>query len=426
MYLIRTRSRFDNRSARRAICWLVVGALAFAWSGATLAQAAPKQPPAKKAASAFDPFSAEPSGKQHPAKKAASEYSGSTAVAPGKQKIEAEGKGGRTYGTTTIVGGLGQFPATLDQALALALETSPKVMAAKARVTLAEAELSSVQMDVARKIVQLWAERQTRQLFYEEKLEANRKTPGSFPAPFLIEAGAAVTQVEMELRCLIGQASASASRSVRQNVTLNVGSNRPSAFQRPAKPLQLPRGTVVEKIRQALLAPTQVEFVEASLPEVMDYLKDKHKIEIQFDAKALNDAGVSTDMPITINLKGITLGDLFQSWDDREPELKFVIRNYGILVTTPERAHEQGYFPVVDLARLAAGRDGAFEIRTIRVPNGETHTVTEQRAVEPAPPQLELEAPATRGSNPVYQTSPMTPPKPIRDEEPPTVRPSTR
>ena len=49
----------------------------------------------------------------------------------------------------------------------MALESSPKVMAAKARVTLAEAELSSAQMDVARKIVELWTERQTKQLTYD-------------------------------------------------------------------------------------------------------------------------------------------------------------------------------------------------------------------------------------------------------------------
>ena len=68
-----------------------------------------------------------------------------------------------------------------------------------------------------------------------------------------------------------------------------------------------------------------------------------------------------SDRPLTIDLKGLALADFFQSLDDREPELKFVVRNYGILVTTPERAREQGYFPVVDFARLAAGGETQAE-----------------------------------------------------------------
>jgi hypothetical protein len=429
---------------RRAVFGLVIAALAIAWSGATPAQAAPQKAPAKKAVSTSDPFSAGPSngtrapakkdastpdpfsaepgsGGQHPAKKAVSAYEGSTTIAAGAPK------GGRTYASsTTIAGGIGAFPATLDQALNMALETSPKVMAAKARVTLAEAELSSAQMDVARKIVQLWTERQTRQLFYEEKLEANRKTPGTFPAPFLIEAGAAVTQVEMELRCLIGQASSTAPRSVRLSATLNIGSNISVASERPAKPLQLPHGPMVEAVRKALLSPTEIVFVESPISEVMDYLKERHKIEILIDAKALAEAGMTKEKLITCDLKPASLAAALQAWDDLMPELKIVVRDYGLLVTTPERAREQGYFAAVAFARLGAGRGSVFETRQIRGPNGELQTITEERTVEPAPPQLEMEvAPATRGSNPVYPVRPAPALKPIpSDEEKPTFRPS--
>ena len=46
------------------------------------------------------------------------------------------------------------------------------------------------------------------------------------------------------------------------------------------------------KIREALNQPTQIEFVETPLKDVIDYLKDLHHIEIQLDTSALKEAGV--------------------------------------------------------------------------------------------------------------------------------------
>jgi hypothetical protein len=37
------------------------------------------------------------------------------------------------------------------------------------------------------------------------------------------------------------------------------------------------------------------------------------------------------------------------------------VRDYGLLVTTPQRARAQGYFPVVDFARLSAGGEPQTE-----------------------------------------------------------------
>jgi len=246
---------------------------------------------------------------------------------------------------------IGQLPATLDQALTKAMETNPTIMAAKARTVLAEAELSNAQMDVTRRIVQLWSEHQLQQLKYDSLIEAMKKSQGSVTAQDIIKAGAAVSQIEMELRCLIGQASASASRSSPSNPT--------APFERPAKPLQLPRGPAVEKVRKALLSPTEITFVKAPLQEVMEYLKDKHKIEIQVDGKALAEAGIGTDMPITFDLKPPSLAAALQALDDLIPQLKLVVRDYGLLVTTPERARQQGYFPAIDFARLGLGGEAA-------------------------------------------------------------------
>ena len=45
------------------------------------------------------------------------------------------------------------------------------------------------------------------------------------------------------------------------------------------------------KIREALRQPTQIEFVETPLKDVIDYLKDLHHIEIQLDAARAQGSG---------------------------------------------------------------------------------------------------------------------------------------
>ena len=61
------------------------------------------------------------------------------------------------------------------------------------------------------------------------------------------------------------------------------------------------QGTSEKNIQDALKQPTQMEFTDQPLNDVIDYLKDYHSqllqrpIEIQLDTKALNDAGIAPD-----------------------------------------------------------------------------------------------------------------------------------
>ena len=90
-------------------------------------------------------------------------------------------------------------------------------------------------------------------------------------------------------------------------------------------------------IEKALASPTQVDFVETPLQDVIDYLKDYHRIEIQIDTKALNDVGIDPTTPITKNLKGISLRSALKLML-RELELTYVIQDEVLLITTPEEA----------------------------------------------------------------------------------------
>ena len=120
------------------------------------------------------------------------------------------------------------------------------------------------------------------------------------------------------------------------------------------------------RIRKALDEPTSIEFVEAPLTDVVDYLKDLHNIEIQIDTKALEDASIGGDTPVTRNLKGITLKSALRLMLGGM-DLTYVIKNEVLMITTPEKAGNElvtKVYPVADLvipiqqSRMAGGFGG--------------------------------------------------------------------
>ena len=60
-----------------------------------------------------------------------------------------------------------------------------------------------------------------------------------------------------------------------------------------------------EANQEALASPIQLDFSEAPLQDVIDYLKTTKEIEIQIDKRVLEDVNVTSDTPVTINVKGI-------------------------------------------------------------------------------------------------------------------------
>jgi hypothetical protein len=253
------------------------------------------------------------------------------------------------------------IPQTLDQTLSKAMENHPEVVTAKAKLRLAEAELNSKRMEVARKVADLWAERQ-KQLGILKMDEAEAKRT----AELLKKGATSQMELDMSQRALIDEkAKLSRLESELRYLIRNSGPivDQGSDSSKVLRQPQVPRGPMVEKIRQALATNSQLEFNKAPLGDVMDYLKGLHGIEVQLDTPAFEDEGIDTEGKkpnfwVTINLNKIQLGAVLQAVEDRYPMLKFVIRDYGILVTTPDRAKQQGYLPVADFWRevVAAGQ----------------------------------------------------------------------
>lgn len=105
------------------------------------------------------------------------------------------------------------------------------------------------------------------------------------------------------------------------------------------------------RIEAALGEKTEVDFVDTPLSDMIDYLKTKHKIQIQLDKKSLADAGVAEDTPITRSLRGTTLAsalDLILG----DFDLAFVPHDEVLLITSRSRAARLvsiKVYPVVDL-----------------------------------------------------------------------------
>lgn len=90
-------------------------------------------------------------------------------------------------------------------------------------------------------------------------------------------------------------------------------------------------------IRKALNGKTELDFAEQPLSDVIDFLKQRHDVEIQFDHKALADAGIGTDVPITRSIKGIPLKSALPMMLD-ELDMAYAVQNGVITITTKANA----------------------------------------------------------------------------------------
>ena len=103
-----------------------------------------------------------------------------------------------------------------------------------------------------------------------------------------------------------------------------------------------------------------MEFVDTPLKDVVDQLKLQHGIEIQLDMKALTEASVSPDMPITKSLKGISLRSALRLMLG-EKDLNYIIDHEVLLITTADKAKATvvtKVYPVADLVLPIAVNSG--------------------------------------------------------------------
>ena len=67
------------------------------------------------------------------------------------------------------------------------------------------------------------------------------------------------------------------------------------------------QGESEKRIEEALKSLTALDFKEQPLIDVIEYLKDRHNIQIQLDEEALRKTGITRDTPVTKSIKGVSL-----------------------------------------------------------------------------------------------------------------------
>ncbi len=123
------------------------------------------------------------------------------------------------------------------------------------------------------------------------------------------------------------------------------------------------RPSAEQKIEQELGKPTQLEFVETPLQDVVDFLKLHHKIEIQVDRKALDDVGLDpSTLPISKNLKGLSLRSALRL-TLRDLDLAYLVGDEVLLITTPEDAETRLSTKLYPVGDLVASGDKTVEDR---------------------------------------------------------------
>lgn len=108
------------------------------------------------------------------------------------------------------------------------------------------------------------------------------------------------------------------------------------------------------KIREALDEETTLEFIECPLQDICNYISDSHEISVQIDKRALEGIGLDSDVPVTRNLRGVSLRSALNLILD-EHELSWVVRHEVLLITTAAAANAKAFVRVHNVADLIVG-----------------------------------------------------------------------
>ncbi|GIW91420.1 MAG: hypothetical protein KatS3mg109_1852 [Pirellulaceae bacterium] len=113
------------------------------------------------------------------------------------------------------------------------------------------------------------------------------------------------------------------------------------------------------RIYEELRKPTSIDFDNQPLTEVAQILSEDHQIPIIIDKKALNDAAIPTDTPITIHLSGVRLASALRIMLS-EHDLTYIIKDEVLKITTPEEAENNMTFKVYPVGDLVVPITSGF------------------------------------------------------------------
>ena len=120
-------------------------------------------------------------------------------------------------------------------------------------------------------------------------------------------------------------------------VTVKVIEPKPARREQKGKHRMQPLHGGEKAILKAMKEQASLEFVEAPLEDMLDYLQNKHHIPIKLDANALKEAGVDPSTPITCNVSGVPLRSALRLVLS-DLQLEWVIHSDVVLITSQTKA----------------------------------------------------------------------------------------
>jgi hypothetical protein len=251
---------------------------------------------------------------------------------------------------------------SLEDLISEALKNNPEIRVGEAKVREAEAELNRTRLTVAQKVAALY---HSIEIARKTQEEANQKlarfqhlmktaavSQEEYREVLLGKerAAAELAKLEAEMPTLLGQLpgrhggdKASRDRSTQVEPAVDAGVRWLRAVnaddvltERGLAALALsririahdlaPQGTLADKIRKALDKPIEANYKDKPLSDV---LKDfeKHLDGIPFRKGSQDPAG-----NMDLNLGQVPLGTAIQAYTDLMPHIRFVVRDYGILM----------------------------------------------------------------------------------------------
>jgi hypothetical protein len=228
----------------------------------------------------------------------------------------------------------------MEEFLARALRNHPDILAAEAKLESAQAELTRTRFVITRELITLWNERNA-QLESVQHLEWIRKSSGSTAVlRELIEAKGKASEIDAQVSYLLGQMGGAAARA--------------PAAAGTARSKRLPQGPQVEKVLAELNSPTELQFIETPIWDVVEFVMDLHDFQFVRDP-------LLPDVSVTMDMKGIPLGAALQAVEDTTPGVRFVVCDYGILVTSDESDAAAAYISANEFWREQLPQEGTGE-----------------------------------------------------------------
>lgn len=261
-----------------------------------------------------------------------------------------------TFGTTGTTSSTGSTASTggLDDLLSQALKSNPDVRLAESKVREAEAELNRVRMHIMQQIVKLeidikeakeraakaTSRHQTEERLFRAGTLSEKEL--SDAAASLLAAKSALARLEGELPFLLGQQPPAAKFWAGKNASFTTGFGAPifptanvtSTGATTMSPAPAVSGSATDRMRKALDTTIKLDYHDATLENVLaDFRKSAKGVNFIVNEKAKS-LGIE-GRTFSVNMsEPVTLGAALQ-WFEDQTGLKFVIREYGIVVAPP-------------------------------------------------------------------------------------------